>query len=473
MSFRVRLLISFSILIAVTFGIGGTFLISTSFQSVLQEEKQSAIQSFETAQNNLDLLLAFDEIEGVATIRSLFNQMKSQNVESWQSMLLHIGERTIYTSGNLDYLPAGLESDFGQYAYTIKSDELGPRIQFYSKRYLGAKVMELSASYDLSEAYTIRDNQIRIYWMIYSAVTVAGIGMAVILSTVLTKRLKKLTGTVRNISGGDLSKRSNIRTKDEFGQLSRDFDAMADHLQNNILQLEEEMQRKEEFMGAFAHELKTPLTSIIGYADLLRQDGLAPDDRMLAANYIFSEGKRLEQLSYKLLQLLLMEKDDLIMKEVNLHTFVKNIVQALSPMLKEKKIRLTWKCESEKVILEPDLIKSLLYNLVDNAAKAMGSEGGGILIKGRVIPGGTELQIVDNGCGMEEKELSRITEAFYRVDKSRSRAQGGAGLGLSLCKKIVDLHHGNMIFRSIKGKGSCVTVTLYGSKEDTYEKVDD
>ena len=100
----------------------------------------------------------------------------------------------------------------------------------------------------------------------------------------------------------------------------------------------------------------------------------------------------------------------------------------------------------------------------------MNPEGGGILIKGRAIAGGVELQVIDNGCGMEEEELTRITEAFYRVDKSRSRAQGGAGLGLSLCKKIVDLHRGNMTFRSIKGKGSCVIVTLYGSKEDIHEE---
>ena len=88
------------------------------------------------------------------------------------------------------------------------------------------------------------------------------------------------------------------------------------------------------------------------------------------------------------------------------------------------------------------------------------------MIKGRILPGGLELQIVDNGCGMEQEELSRITEAFYRVDKSRSRAQGGAGLGLTLCKKIVDLHHGTMLFRSVKGSGSWVTVELYGSKEE-------
>ena len=80
---------------------------------------------------------------------------------------------------------------------------------------------------------------------------------------------------------------------------------------------------------------------------------------------------------------------------------------------------------------------------------------------GRLIPGGCQLQVEDNGCGMEQEELSRITEAFYRVDKSRSRRQGGAGLGLALCRKIVGLHHGSIAFYSEPGQGTCVTIELF------------
>lgn len=471
MSFRVRLVISFTLLIAITFGVGGTFLISTSFQSVLNEEKEAAMDSFETVQNNLNMLILFSNEKSYENMADLFVQMEEQEMARWQAISLTTEEQIIYEGGSLDLLCIDMEiPDSNQYGYKVESDEMGQRLQLGSKLYIGTIELQLNASYDLSDAYTLLESQQRMFLVIYGIVILSGVVMAGILSFVLTRRLKNLTTAVRDISEGDLSKRSKIRTQDEFGQLSRDFDVMADKLQNNIQQLELDVQRKEEFMGAFAHELKTPMTSIIGYADLLRQNGLNENDKMLAANYIFSEGKRLEKLSFKLLELLLVEKDGLSMKEVNLHSFLKNTVQALSPMVKEKNVRLAWKCESVKVILEPDLVKSLINNLVDNAVKAMNPEGGGILIKGRAIAGGVELQVIDNGCGMEEEELTRITEAFYRVDKSRSRAQGGAGLGLSLCKKIVDLHRGNMTFRSIKGKGSCVIVTLYGSKEDIHEE---
>ena len=109
-------------------------------------------------------------------------------------------------------------------------------------------------------------------------------------------------------------------------------------------------------------------------------------------------------------------------------------------------------------------MKSLLYNLIDNASKAM-EEDGIIAVKAAAIPGGCQFFVADNGRGMEESELTRITEAFYRVDKSRSRQQGGAGLGLALCKQIVELHHGTLRYDSKPGAGTQVTLTLYGKGE--------
>ena len=104
-------------------------------------------------------------------------------------------------------------------------------------------------------------------------------------------------------------------------------------------------------------------------------------------------------------------------------------------------------------------MKSLLYNLIDNASKALEQEGI-IALRAFPIPGGCQFQVADNGRGMAAEELEKITEAFYRVDKARSRSQGGAGLGLALCKQIVLLHNGTIHFASEPGKGTRVTVNL-------------
>ena len=111
--------------------------------------------------------------------------------------------------------------------------------------------------------------------------------------------------------------------------------------------------------------------------------------------------------------------------------------------------------------LEPDLVRTLLTNLIDNARKAM-DQPGCIRVRGEVTREGCRFTVQDNGRGIAAEELAHISEPFYRVDKSRSRAQGGAGLGLALCSEIVRLHKGEMSFSSAVGQGTCVTVELRG-----------
>lgn len=343
-------------------------------------------------------------------------------------------------------------------------DTYGHGLLVLSTLAAGNEKLTLLARFDLSDVYETRRMQQQFFILAYIIVVTLGILVAVILSFSLTGRLHKLTTAVRRIAGGDLSTRSKIQSHDEFGQLSRDFDTMADKLQNNISHMETQMQRQEAFMGAFAHELKTPMTSIIGFADLLRQGNLDENTRMMSAEYIYSEAKRLEKLSFKLLDMILLKKDNLVMRKVWLAKYMSEIEKAMTPNLKNRGVRLVCRSEQGRVVLEPDLVKSVLYNLMDNAAKAM-DDGGIIAVKASIIPGGCQFVVVDNGRGMEEHELAKITEAFYRVDKSRSRQQGGAGLGLALCKQIVELHNGSMHYESKPGTGTQVTVTLYGKAE--------
>lgn len=470
MSFKLKLIISISLLIAITFGIGGALLISTSFQAALYEQKKSAMNSYETVRDTLYLLNSLGDKTDYNTMTDALKQMERQGTISWQTLQLKTDSKYVFQSGDISLLSDDLPvPDSGQCSYVVLSDDAGDCIQILSTISSKEQQLFLQARFDLSSAYETRDTQQKLYFITYIAVVLLGFIIATILSFALTKKLGKLTATVRKIASGDLSKRSNIRTYDEIGQLSRDFDVMADKLQKNIDRLEDDMRRQESFMGAFAHELKTPMTSIIGYADLLRQGGMDENDSIAAANYIFSEGKRLEKLSFKLLDLLLMEKDSFQMKEINLSYIIEDVERAFSHGLKNTNIKLIFRSDSGKVILEPDLVKSLIYNLIDNAEKSI--EGTGtIMVIGELMDKGCKIHVIDNGRGMEEYELSRITEAFYRIDKSRSRKQGGAGLGLALCKKIADLHSGNIKFVSGLGKGTCVTVELYGKEGKNNEK---
>lgn len=462
MSYRLKLTVTISLLIAISFGIGGTLMISTSFHATLEQETQVALSSFETVQNMLYLLNSLGDQTDFASLSDALSQMEAQGLGNWQALSLKNGEELLFQSGTAQMLAYSLPiPSADQCTYLPVSDEQGHGILIMSRITAGDAALELLARFDVSHVYEVRDTQQKQYFAVYIAVVFFGMLSSVALSFALTRHLHRLTTTVRKISGGDLSKRSRITANDEFGQLSRDFDAMADKLQENISRLESDMQRQESFMGAFAHELKTPMTSIIGFADLLRQGNLDENTRMMAADYIYSEGHRLERLSFKLLDLILLKKDAPSMKRVWLATYLNEVEQALAPTLKSKGIRLVCKAEQKRVVFEPDLVKSLLYNLVDNASKAM-DNGGIIAVQATAIPDGCRIQVVDNGRGMSPEALSRITGAFYRVDKARSRSQGGAGLGLALCEQIVQIHNGDIRFASELGKGTRVTVTLYG-----------
>ena len=470
MRYRLKLILTISLLIAVSLGLGGTLMISTSFYTMRQQEIQTSLKAFENIQNTLFLLNSLGKQSDMKSLTDALVKMETGNLTSWQALSLKSREDELFRSGNSAMLQYDISApQENQCSYVSVNDQFGHGFLVRSHIATADGALVLTARFDISNAYLIRNTQQRQYLIIYISVVLVGIALAVVLSYTLTRHLRRLTGTVRKISGGDLSVRSRIDADDEFGQLARDFDVMADKLQDNIQKLEAQMQQQESFMGAFAHELKTPMTSIIGYADLLRQGNLDENTRMTASGYIYSEGRRLERLSFKLLDLLLLQKDAVCMRPVRLSSFLGSIEQAMAPVLKSKGIRLICKGEPQYADMEPDLIKSLLYNLIDNASKAI-TDGGVIAVKASAVEGGCIFQVADTGRGMEQEELSRITEAFYRVDKARSRSQGGAGLGLALCKEIVKLHKGTLHFASEPGKGTRVTVTLYGKAGDGCEE---
>ena len=232
-------------------------------------------------------------------------------------------------------------------------------------------------------------------------------------------------------------------------------------LERNISDLENVALRREEFIGSFAHELKTPLTAIIGYADMLRSKDMSPKTRFTAAGYIFSEGKRLEALSLKLMDIIVAGKQELELKRFEIGYFIRTVAAVTVPSLSNEDIALDMRWEPGFIEVEPDLFKTLMINLVDNARKASRSNSI-IELYGKAEEGGYAMYVRDHGRGIPIEELNKITEPFYMVDKSRARAQNGAGLGLALCQRIAELHGTKLEYSSELGKGTTVRILLKG-----------
>ena len=443
MKFRAKLTIAMVLLLSLTYGIGGSLMIAQSFSASIDRERDAAVQTYRMVVDVLDLL-GDNASPGTAanTVALVLHKLGSGG-SSTAARIRFSAQMT--TTGDTALLDAAPEpSDGGDGLTRIVRTGNGRHYLMLGATADGTTVQ---LAFDVTEAYTVRQTQQRAYHTTFVILIAIGAAVSWVTSYLLTRPLGTLSRASRELARGNLSYRAPVRSRDEVGQLASDFNRMAGQLEQNVNRIQESMALQERFMADFSHEMKTPMTSIIGYADLLRSQVLTPDEQMDAANYIFSEGKRLEALGLKLLDMLSLDQSKL----------------QLVPASAQKGIALQYRTAEGMCFLEPDLFKTLLVNLMDNARKAL-DNGGYIYVWQEMLPDGCRVRVLDNGRGIPPEALTHLTEAFYRVDKSRSRAQGGAGLGLSLCNEIVQLHGGTMQFESRVGNGTVVTVELKGGR---------
>lgn len=279
----------------------------------------------------------------------------------------------------------------------------------------------------------------------------------VVVIRLVMKPIYSLKDSADEIAGGNYESRITVRRRDEIGEISENFNRMADKVEEHVKELADTNERQLQLMGSLAHELKTPMTAIIGYSDILLKMRLPQEEKEKALRYIGSESRRLSRLSAKMLELTGLYKDGektIEKKPVQVKTLLENVNRLMTFRLKEKGLSLTIKMTSDQLchLMDEDLITSLLMNLLDNACKAS-YEGGNIEIEAWE----KGISVKDHGIGIPEEEIDKIQEAFYMVDKSRARAAGGSGLGLSLCRKIAELHNGTLVIESQSGEGMKVS----------------
>lgn len=259
------------------------------------------------------------------------------------------------------------------------------------------------------------------------------------------------------IAAGDYEKRVENPGTDEVGEVSRSFNQMAERIGEHIRTLAEMNETQRQLIGSLSHELKTPMTGIQGYAELLQRVQLPPHKQADALHYIEGECIRLSRLSAKMLLLTDLSREDTIEKKpCSVAALFARAKEVTHYRLKEKNLRLQTDLEQDYDIEgDADLLLSFLTNLIDNSCKA--SPPGSCI---RLVGTASGIFVEDEGIGIPQSEIPRVTDPFYMVNKSRSRKQGGAGLGLSLCCQIARLHGGRLEIRSTPEKGACIGMHL-------------
>lgn len=473
MKFKHKLVLCMVVLLGLSFGLGGTILIHRSFKTSLSSTIDSDLLNYESIQSTLLIAVDTNSVSSYIDMSNIINQLSAQGNSNRKNIILRNSDMEVVSIMNSSFTYKEMKpSDENTCNSIIWRENNNYYLQLCSSMDINTENLDISQMdivYDITSVYAARAQEQNTFRLLLIVIFVVGSITSMIAASLLTKPLEKLSSLAQHISHGDYSARLHIHSGDEIEALANDFNNMADTIEDNISELHFSMEKQEQFMGSFAHELKTPMTSIIGYADLLRSQNMSEDETNEAANYIFSEGKRLESLSLKLLDLLVVKNQETILTPTDPALAVRNVINVMKPELAKEHITLKSSCRKGCCMMDIDLFQSLIINIIDNARKAI-DDNGLIHVAGTVRDDNYVIIIKDNGRGMPPEGITRISEAFYRIDKSRSRAQGGAGLGLAICSKIAEIHQAKIKYKSAVGRGTVVTITLPNIKEAAHHE---
>lgn len=307
-------------------------------------------------------------------------------------------------------------------------------------------------SFSAGSAFLERANRI----LLYSASGAAALAllMGVFISRTLTRPIRELTAATRVVSGGNLAHEVTVRSRDELGQLAASFNRMSAELARSL-------NLRRQMTADIAHELRTPISVILGYTEAVHDGVLAPT--LDTFEIIREEAERLNRLVEDLRLLSRADAGELPLdrQPANIQNLLEEVRSIHSHRASHKSISLEMQTASDLPIIEVDhdRMVQVLSNLLDNALRFT-PEGGRILLTADRVGENLEIRVQDNGPGLDEEELTRIFDRFYRADTSRQRGEGGSGLGLAIAKSLVEQHAGRIWAEGKQSKGLTFIIQL-------------
>lgn len=279
------------------------------------------------------------------------------------------------------------------------------------------------------------------------------IPISLFLTNLITKPIRQLIEQATNIANGQTTKPFKVKRRgDEVDDLAISLNQMAKKMNQDLRQIRKEKEKQELFVSSLTHEIATPLTSIIGYAQMLQWEELS-DSSTECVDYILSESFRLKQMSEDILRLLHSQKHELQCTAIaasQLETYLAAFIGGL-----DQAIALDLDLQQATVYMDLNLFKVVAANIVANAVEAMATPKE-LSITGRIDNGRYFITFKDNGRGIPADQIEKVTDAFFTSDLTRN--EGHLGIGLSLVQNIVSLHDGEVTIISKKGAGTSMTI---------------
>lgn len=346
-----------------------------------------------------------------------------------------------------------------QKTFSVASAQIGPDTQGYIYVILEGEQYD-SAAEMIRESY-ILSIMTRALFIVFLGTGVVGL----ILFALLTKRFRAVTSTVKEFTRGRYASRIAIDSKDEMGELAFAFNKMADTIVANMEELKRTDDLRRELVANVSHDLRSPLASIQGYLEtiMMKEKSLSPEDKQKYLQIIYDNSKMLNTLVAELFEL---SKLDARQVEPNEELFsmaelTQDVVMKFKPLA--DKLSVDLKTDFSKgptpVLADIGLIERALSNLLDNAIRYTPEKG---VVKVELSKKGEQVfvSVSNTGEGIAAEDLPKVFERFYRADKSRARATGGAGLGLAIANKILELHNSTIQVQSVMNKQTTFSFAL-------------
>lgn len=301
--------------------------------------------------------------------------------------------------------------------------------------------------------------------LILGCVFLTGSIVFLVIADIIVKPLTRLTTAIKELSNGNYNVRVDNVGQDEISKLNQGFNQMA-------RQLAKQDETRQKFISDISHEFQTPLTSIQGFANILKEEDLPKEQRVKYANIILYNSKRLSSLAKNMLQLTLLDREEIEL-EISNYSLVNQMNRVISTQenqATEKNIEIVFETPKKDIFIDGDeqRLEQVWTNIISNAIKYT-NEGGLITITMKKSSKDIEVSIEDTGIGMSKEVVSHIFERFYREDKARNVE--GNGLGLAIVKSIVDLHHGKIDILSQVDVGTNFIVKLPIEKQKLIERL--
>ncbi len=437
-SLRFRLLAAFALVILVGIGTVFVFVSQTTEGEIREFREESEQVRFARVTFELDRYYStHGSLEGIQPY-----------VEQWGSLY---GLRIVLTN------PSGVavaDSQGEVVGKQYQSDVQGITLLSPWRRFAGTLYISSEPSAYFPSLVSISD-AVKRYLVLGALLAVAiALVLTFFLSRRITAPIKSLTLAARQLGHGDFSQRVEFADKSELGELGKTFNSMADDL--------ERMEGLRRNMVAdVAHELRTPLSNVRGYLEAIRDGVVSPDTATIQS--LYEEVELLTRLVDDLQELALAEAGELrlVRQPEDIFILINRAVAAVHSRALGKGVSLAIDPADNMppVNVDAQRISQVLHNLLENAV-AHTAQGSSIVVAARQQGGWVEVSVTDTGEGISPHELPRIFERFYRVDKSRTRATGGSGLGLTIARRLIEAHGGKIYAESELGKGSRFSFTV-------------